>query len=132
MKKIILFLTIIIGFTIPLIAQESTKGQALEIAKKEFQGQDVDYYILEEDASATEWVLFVDAEPLKGWEHECYKIRISKSTPSQIVEKTKMMLPPREGNYVPLSVKNRYESYAAKKPLLRKKKIYGKDLEGVS
>lgn len=129
MKKIILFLTIIIGFTIPLIAQESTKGQALEIAKKEFQGQDVDYYILEEDASATEWVLFVDAEPLKGWEHECYKIRISKSTPSQIVEKTKMMLPPREGNYVPLSVKNRYESYAAKKPLLRKKKIYGKDLE---
>lgn len=46
------------------------KQEALSIAQGQFRGQDVDYYILDDSTSST-WNIFVDAEPMKGWQHRC-------------------------------------------------------------
>lgn len=46
-----------------------TKEDALKVAEEQFTGLDVDYFILDDDAS-TNWNIFVDAEPMKGWEHD--------------------------------------------------------------
>ncbi|MDE5871870.1 MAG: PepSY domain-containing protein [Muribaculaceae bacterium] len=87
-----------------------TQAEALIIAQRQFQGKDVDYFILQ-DNSTTAWTVFVDAEPMKGWEHECYILTIPKAittsvdmaVPSSTINRK---LPP-SGNFVPLSVKNR-------------------------
>lgn len=55
-----------------------SKQKALSIAQAQFRGQDVDYYLIDENKSPT-WQVFVDAEPMKGWKHDCYVIRIPKS-----------------------------------------------------
>lgn len=46
-----------------------SQEEALSIAQQQFQGKDVDYFILQGGSKAT-WTIFVDAEPMKGWEHE--------------------------------------------------------------
>ncbi len=56
-----------------------SKSDALSIAKRQFQNSDVDYYLLEDD-SETEWTIFVDAEPMKGWEHQCLLLATEHST----------------------------------------------------
>lgn len=81
--------------------------EALEIAQNQFKDQDVDYYVLDDDLSG--WSIFVDAEPMKGWEHDCFILTFSKKTTfvhneNVLVAKRKLTLPP-EGNYVPLLVK---------------------------
>lgn len=98
-----------------------SKEEALETAEQMFLGKDVDYYILEESNLAT-WSIFVDAEPMKGWEHDCYVISISKSAKgntSPKISTEKRSIPPT-GNYVPLQVKNRYGANANAKPQVRK------------
>lgn len=55
-----------------------SKQKALSIVQEKFRGQDVDYYLIDENKSPT-WQVFVDAEPMKGWKHDCYVIRIPKS-----------------------------------------------------
>lgn len=100
-----------------------TKEMALEAAKKQFQGLDVDYYILQDD-NQTEWTIFVDAEPMKGWEHECCILTIPKkrnSISSNIYPtSTVYRRQPPTGNYVPLSVKNRYGEAANSAPHVNK------------
>lgn len=104
-----------------------SKADALEIAQRQFAGRDVDYYI-REDGSLSSWTVFVDAEPLTGWEHECYLLTIPKTTittvertsPTRIEE---LMCPPAE-NYSPLSVKSRYENDATSKPAVAKAPPY--------
>lgn len=100
-----------------------SKAEALTIAQRQFQGKDVDYFIRQDDSQAA-WTIFVDAEPMKGWEHECYILSIPKNVTTSVNEvvpsrMTKRNLPP-SGNYVPLSVKNRYGANANSKPAVAK------------
>ena len=93
------------------------KQEALSIAQGQFRGQDVDYYILDDSTSST-WNIFVDAEPMKGWQHDSYIIKVPKllgpnSGPIQTIQQKN----PPLGNYVPLLVKNRYGGYANSKQM---------------
>lgn len=112
-----------------------SKQEALSIVKKAFHAQDVDYYLCEDAvlnvmsegqnlsfSQGDTWTFFVDAEPLKGWEHDCYLVRVVKrigtyQSPAPL--KTKLRLPPN-GNFTPLDVKNRYGVRANQKPHVRK------------
>lgn len=112
-----------------------SKQEALSIAKMSFNGQDVDYYLCEDAilnirseghnlsiSQSDTWTFFVDAEPLKGWEHDCYLVRVAKrigayQSPAPLA--TKFRLPPN-GNFTPLDVKNRYGVRASQKPHVRK------------
>lgn len=84
MKKILRFwiwLFLVSLFPVTASAQVQRivpKEEALSIAQAQFRGQDVDYYLIDENMSPT-WQVFVDAEPMKGWKHDCYVIRIPKS-----------------------------------------------------
>ena len=97
-----------------------TKADALEIAQKVFRGKDVDYFILNDD-TLQNWVIFVDAEPMKGWGHECYLLDFPKKTTfvhneNVVVSGIRMSVPPT-GNFVPLLVRNRYGLSANQKTL---------------
>lgn len=105
------------------LAYSVSEADALSIAQRQFEGRDVDYFILQ-DNSQTVWSIFVDAEPMKGWEHECYTLTIPKtiSTPVSSAAPSGKVLRsvPPSGNYVPLSVKNRYGTNANSKPKVAK------------
>lgn len=100
-----------------------SKAEALTIVQRQFQGKDVDYFILQ-DNSQTAWTIFVDAEPMKGWEHECYVLTVPKTITTSVnaavpSSKVERKLPP-SGNFAPLSVKNRYGTNANSKPTVVK------------
>ena len=102
--------------------QNVSQRDALAIAQRQFAGKDVDYYILI-NSSSTVWNIFVDAEPMKGWQHDCYILTIPKSTTSNIsaiVPKKELRKMPPAEDYAPLSVKNRYGVNANSKPQVRK------------
>ena len=101
-----------------------SKSEALLIAQQQFEGRDVDYYI-QDAIKAGLWNVFVDAEPMKGWEHECYILQIPKTTTEKIggvdpirIEERKT--PPTSGNYEPLAVKLRYITNSSTKPVVEK------------
>lgn len=112
-----------------------SKQEALSIVKMSFRGQDVDYYLCEDAvlnvrsegqnlsfSQINTWTFFVDAEPWKGWEHDCYLVSVAKrqSTNQRLVpQKTKFRLPPN-GNFTPLDVKNRYGARRNQTPYVRK------------
>lgn len=127
MKHILLLLSIIFSCLFSTISLAQTtksvsKSDALAIAQRQFLGKDVDYYILSNSSSAV-WNIFVDAEPMKGWQHDCYVLTIPKSTTADIntlvPRKESRKMPPQE-DYDPLLVKNRYGSNANSKPQVRK------------
>ena len=112
-----------------------SKQEAFSLVKDNFSGQDVDYYLCEDPVLKIEgennfpdpsqsgtWTFFVDAEPMKGWEHDCYIVRVVKRIgeyQSPATQSTKFRLPPM-GNFSPLEVKNRYGIKANQKPYVRK------------
>lgn len=84
MKNVLLLLSVVFSslFSTVSLAQTAkriSKDDALAIAQKQFVGKDVDYYILSNSTSAV-WNIFVDAEPMKGWQHDCYVLTIPKAT----------------------------------------------------
>lgn len=84
MKKVLRFWIWLFLFSLSPVTTSAqvqsyvSKQEALSIAQAQFRGQDVDYYLIDENKSHT-WQVFVDAEPMKGWKHDCYVIRIPKS-----------------------------------------------------
>ena len=108
-----------------------SKQEAFSIVKSYFSGQDVDYYYCDRPVSEVTdkdrniyvsqnntWEFFVDAEPLKGWEHDCYIVRVVKQIRVNLfptAQTEKFRLPPK-GNFLPLEVKNRYGVKANLKP----------------
>ena len=81
MKNVLLLLSVVFSslFSTVSLAQTAksiSKDDALAIAQKQFVGKDVDYYILSNSTSAV-WNIFVDAEPMKGWQHNCNAEHIS-------------------------------------------------------
>ena len=138
-KKIkFLFLLLCCLINSPAIAQQMrdvSRQEALSIVKMCFNDQDVDYYLCDDPVlnvmsegeklsflQSNAWIFFVDAEPMKGWEHDCYIVSIAKKigkyqSPASL--STKFRLPPM-GNFSPLEVKNRYGVRAFQKPYVKK------------
>ena len=138
-KKIkFLFLLLCCLINSPAIAQQMrdvSRQEALSIVKMCFNEQDVDYYLCDDPVlnvmsegeklsflQSNAWIFFVDAEPMKGWEHDCYIFSIAKKigkyqSPAPL--STKFRLPPM-GNFSPLEVKNRYGVRAFQKPYVKK------------
>lgn len=138
-KKIkFLFLLLCCLINSPAIAQQMrdvSRQEALSIVKMCFNDQDVDYYLCDDPVlnvmsegeklsflQSNAWIFFVDAEPMKGWEHDCYVVSIAKKigkyqSPAPL--STKFRLPPM-GNFSPLEVKNRYGVRAFQKPYVKK------------
>jgi hypothetical protein len=106
MKHIFSFSTLTLCF-ITCFAQQIqviTQSEVLSIAKEYFSGKDCDYYLVND--SAQYWNLFVDAEPLKGWEHECYTFTYPQAIPvglSAYPYLEKRTLPP-DDDLTPLEV----------------------------
>lgn len=97
------------------------KEEVLRIAQQQFPGQDVDYYLID-DNNSTSWNVFVDAEPMKGWQHNCYFVTYPKSVKTDVFTApivTSVKTVP-QANLVPLLVKNRYGNNAKSKPRVRK------------
>ncbi len=121
MKRAFIIIMLILCCTLSTTADTNqlSLSEALAIAEGQFEGKDVDYYVLQED-NASVWRIFVDAEPTKGWEHDCYLLTIPKTTNSGILaSKTQLRMPPF-GNFVPLRVKNRFGAYANERPTVKK------------
>ena len=79
------------------------------------------------------WIFFVDADPMKGWEHDCYLLYVPKTIStngSPLVQNQKFRFPP-DGNFTPIEVKNRYGSRANQKPVVRKSNLSNENLTAV-
>jgi hypothetical protein len=126
MKHVIFLVSLIFSCLFPTAlfaqARDVSQSDALAIAQRQFWGKDVDYYMLNDNSSEV-WNIFVDAEPMKGWQHDCYILIIPKSTTSNInwliPEKILRKFPPQE-DYFPILVKNRYGNNANSKPQVKK------------
>ena len=129
MKKLLVLLSIILCLSAspntfaapPAPAPGITLEEALSIAQKEFEGQDVDYYLVD-DNNDDIWTIFVDAQPLANWGHDCYLLTVSKKILASIdtnkpLSKRKMMMPPGD-NLLPLSIKDRYEGISNLAPII--------------
>ncbi len=128
MKKLLLILIMLVWVEVSAASAVEvhyiTRNEAIDIVKRQFVGRDVDIYI-ENNQLASGHRFFVDAEPMKGWEHECYivyvasRFRLDSGVTLENYQPiiTELRLPP-EGDYRPLEVKNRYGEAAAQKPLV--------------
>jgi hypothetical protein len=81
-------------------ASTVTNEEALAIVQEHFADQDVDYYYKQSSSSTT--VILVDAEPQKGWEHDCYTYTFPPYTSSDTIAYTveKLRLPPEISYYI--------------------------------
>lgn len=89
---------------------ELTQEELLILSQKKFEGRDVDYYF-RSSTDNSKWEVFVDAQPLAGWHHECYLLSFPKLRDSlnEVVEPEIDSLTIRpEGHFDCLSVKNRF------------------------
>lgn len=78
-KRFLIALSLCCIYFATSLAQNSvSKEDALAIVKNYFNGKDVDYYLLS-DNNMTVWTIFIDAEPMKGWKHDCYIAKIPKN-----------------------------------------------------
>ena len=103
--------------------KDISQEDALAIAQRQFIGQDVDYFLYEQEIDGRAgWQIFVDAEPLKGWKHDCYMVYIPMGTfdIDAYNPTVRYIDTPPIGKYTPLSVKNRYGNKANSKPLVSK------------
>lgn len=122
MKYSVLFLSLLlwgVANSATIIDQELedvSQERALEMVKDAFFNKDVDYYLCTD--SVDKWTFFVDAEPLKGWEHKCFIATIPKKIlagRSVFPNLTTLQLPP-SGNITPVEVKKRYGINSTEKP----------------
>lgn len=107
MKKVLLFVQLcLLTLTMNAVTMVHVSlEEALAVVKNHFIGQNVDYYLC---GTAPSWKIFVDAEPLSGWEHTCYLYsirRAHKDTENMIVTCEELTLPPAD-DMTPLDVQN--------------------------
>lgn len=109
-------------------AQTTSIGveDALLNVQQSFNGKDVDYYLVQ-NSNSTVWTIFVDAEPMAGWEHDCYIFTVPKNNVAGqpiISSQTKYSLPP-DDDMTPLSVASRYNdiAWATDKPIVVKEHL---------
>lgn len=113
-KRLFLSAILCVTLGLPLFATQMLPtvsiAEALAAVESKFEGKDVDIYYINNSLSTT-WDFFVDAEPLKGWEHECYVFNVNTkltagSTP--LMRRHKYTMPPKDLKMTPAKVKNRY------------------------
>ena len=105
-----------------------TKEKAFQIAQKEFDGVEPDFFVSTDTTNSDTWTFFVDTDPFKGWKHDCYIIEISK-TDNKIIRKELLQEPILEGDFIPLQINNRTYSASSKKPIIRKKLLTSEEEE---
>ncbi len=137
MRKQLMILILVLGCLCPFqtVAQITsiTKSEALSIAKQQFKNKDVDYYLIT-SLSSKSWAIFVDADPMKGWEHECYLLTIPKainggsSLSGSVVPEKKLLKMPPSGSYESLEVKQRFSSNDLVKPQVSKANLSSEEL----
>lgn len=130
MKKFLILVLCLLSF-FGIKAQTAVSlSQAVKAVEAQFTGQDVDYFQIIEN-NATHWKIFVDADPLKGWQHKCFvysvPLTVTTSTTNIPLERKMFTLPPK-GNYRPLKVKNRYANVMFK-PAVSKETLSNNTLE---
>lgn len=84
------------------------EDEAVNYVLNKNSGRDMDVYI--GDLSETQWLVFCDLEPLKGWEHNCLYYYIDKQKTARLEIKSTVFarkLPPNGIELIPKSVKNR-------------------------
>ena len=97
---------------------------ALAIAQRQFEGEDADYYrVVDHDDNC--WSIFIDADPLAGWAHSCFIIKIPKVSESAVlpdsrIQKEEHSFPPGD-RLEGLLVKRRYEIRMPMKSNVRRK-----------
>lgn len=130
MKRLVLLISFFVGLISSMAAQSLSISQdkALAIVKKHYVGQDVDYYLCVERSV---WKIFVDEEPLKGWEHDCATYTFPNTSNlalDTIPMKQALRLPPNE-ELSPIDVKNRYGNNATEKPNVASSNFSDSELE---
>lgn len=101
MKKLILLIINLLTYNTIVIAANITESQAVESVKNLIGEISTmyDYYIVE-DNDPTYWTVFVDAEPLKLWEHDSFTYRVPRTVNSlnnvNVLNKVDMRMPPLE------------------------------------
>ncbi len=117
------FLLMICQMYISSVAQATTRNvsqnEAYMAVNRAFITRDVDYYLIDRNNS-TYWEFFVDAEPMKGWQHECYIVHVPRTvneldpiTTTRFARQT-----PPDDNLIPLSEINRIGIRATEKPIV--------------
>lgn len=116
MKKLSKLLWMLLGImALPSMSiaqpRQVGKEEAFQEVKSMFINRDVDYFIINEPDSVLTWNFFVDAEPMKGWSHECYVIKVNKTSDASGIhtQAIQMTLPPF-GDIKPLEFKKRYST----------------------
>lgn len=85
MKKVALILSLIgIALSSPVAAREITLEEALAAVENHFSDKQVELRVIP-DSMATDWQLFVDANPMAGWEHECYIAKVPKEGDAAVI-----------------------------------------------
>lgn len=156
--RILVLICLLVSQTGMAQYRQVSLDEALAVAKSLFKGRDVDYYQYELgvtqilppsviDTLITDiepnrigtikdkyWSIFVDADPLAGWEHEAYMIRVPKTTnlDTPTYSESCLRCPPQGGSLIELSVKNRYGANALDKPMVKKVNTPGNGQQGVS
>lgn len=112
------FLLLFCVLTLSNVLCAITKNDAYEVVKSLYPGCDYDYYLVEDNETDV-WRFFVDAAPLKGWEHECYLVSLPKSSNAATVVPniTSQSMPP-SATLTPMANVNRYGANALEKPML--------------
>lgn len=75
MKHVISLLSAILLCCLSTTAAAVTVNEALQFAKQYFQDYDADYF-QKLDTYTNDYVIYVDAEPMKGWPHKCYLVGV--------------------------------------------------------
>lgn len=109
-----------------------TIDNALSIVQLDFEGQDVDYYLIEE-INDDVWKIFVDTQPLKGWTHDCYIYTVSKKLLATIDTSKPLnielcSMPPDE-ELIPLLVKEKSDQGINYAPFINEKILSSSEIE---
>lgn len=97
-----------------------TQEEALRITQQQFSGQDVDIF-LKERGEFDNFTFFVDPEPMKGWMHDAYVVTIPNTVQEgyDIECETAIIHNIPNGNFQPISIKNRYGDKVSSKPTVK-------------
>ncbi|MCM1071339.1 MAG: C13 family peptidase [[Clostridium] fimetarium] len=113
--KLLIILSFLCASATAAMAGRIEDQAALSKVKRLFEGRDVDYYRVTSSVEQASWQFFVDAEPTKGWEHECYLVSVYNLTDPPALAALRM---PPNVDMTPVLVSNRYGASANDKPNL--------------
>ena len=92
--KTFVFLLMLLGLHFSLSANDVTENDAVAYVQNLDNWHNANIFV--RDYSASKWLVFVDPEPLRGWEKPCYCYYVNKTlTNNQIIyTKTQQNMPP--------------------------------------